>query len=421
MDPDQPGMVIVGAGECGARAALTLRERGYAGPVTLVGAERHHPYERPPLSKALARDGGPLTPKTIVSREGLEEAGVTFLAPAEAVGIERAERRVRLADSASIAYDKLLLATGATSQGLPMAAGLINCVTLRSFDDAVAIRSRLQAGCRIVIIGGGFIGLELAATARAAGAEVTVLEAQPRILRRGVPAEIALVLHKAHVDRGVRILCGQAIASIAETVSGVAIRLADGSLVEVDFVVVGIGAKPNVTLAAAAGLLIDNGIAVDERLRTADPNIFAAGDCCSFPLSLYGGRRVRLEAWRNAREQGALAALNMLGEGVSHTAVPWFWSDQYDLGLQVAGLVDEASNVVRRETDRGGFLLFHQAADGRLLAASGIGPGASIGRDIKIAEMLIARHARPLREALGSPDVKLKGLLPPAPASQISE
>jgi 3-phenylpropionate/trans-cinnamate dioxygenase ferredoxin reductase subunit len=411
MERDQPGMMIVGAGECGARAALTLREQAYGGPVTLIGAERHHPYERPPLSKALEPGCDGLKLKTIASRESLARIGVTLLAPAEVVAIARAERRVRLADGASIAYDKLLLATGATPRPLPIAAGLDHCVTLRTFDDALTIRSRLSAGRRLAIIGGGFIGLELAAIASALGVEVTVLEVQARILQRGVPAEIAAILHKKHADHGVRILCGQAVASMTETAGGVAIRLADSGLVESDLVVVGIGARPNVELAEAAGLAIDNGIAVDERLRTSDPHIFAAGDCCSFPLALYGGRRVRLEAWRNALQQGALAALNMLGRDEAHSAVPWFWSDQYDLGLQVAGLVDETVEMVRRDTDDGGVLLFHLAADGRLIAASGIGPGASIGRDFKLAEMLIARRARPPREALQSPEVKLKQLL----------
>jgi len=417
MEREQPGMVIVGAGECGARAALTLREQAYGGPVTLIGAERHHPYERPPLSKALGPACDGLALKTIASRESLERVGIALLAPAEVVTIERAERRVRLADGARIAYDKLLLATGATPRALPMAAGLDHCLTLRTFDDAIAIRSRLSPGFRVAIIGGGFIGLELAAIASVLGVEVTVLEAQARILQRGVPDEIAAILHKAHTDHGVRIRCGQVMASMTETARGVAIRLAGGGLVESDLVVVGVGAQPNIELAEAAGLAIDNGIAVDERLRTSDPHIFAAGDCCSFPLALYGGRRVRLEAWRNALEQGPLAALNMLGRDESYTAVPWFWSDQYDLGLQVAGLVDEASDIVRRDAGDGGVLLFHLAADGRLLAASGIGSGASIGRDFKVAEMLIARQARPPREALRSPEVKLKRLLMSASGS----
>ena len=168
-------------------------------------------------------------------------------------------------------------------------------------------------------------------------------------------------------------------------------------------------------LATAAGLAIDNGIAVDAQLRTADPSIFAAGDCCSFPLAVYGGRRVRLEAWRSAQQLGTLAARNMLGHGDVHDAVPWFWSDQYDLGLQIAGLPDEGRQMVRRDLGAGAFILFHLAEDGRLVAASGIGIGTAVARDIRLAEMLIGRGARPEASLLAAADVKLKSLLAAAP------
>ncbi|RUW83001.1 ferredoxin reductase, partial [Mesorhizobium sp. M8A.F.Ca.ET.059.01.1.1] len=170
-------------------------------------------------------------------------------------------------------------------------------------------------------------------------------------------------------------------------------------------------AVPVTELAAEAGLAIENGIAVDAELRSSDPDIFAAGDCCSFPLAVYGGRRVRLEAWRNAQEQGALAARNMLGAGEAHAAVPWFWSDQYGLSLQIAGLSDEGRSTVRRDLSDGAFILFHLAEEGRLVAASGIGPGNAVARDIRLAEMLIGKRAKPSVEALESPDVKLKALL----------
>ncbi|RWE93669.1 MAG: ferredoxin reductase, partial [Mesorhizobium sp.] len=184
-----------------------------------------------------------------------------------------------------------------------------------------------------------------------------------------------------------------------------------GQRIVADLAVIGIGAVPVTALAAEAGLAIDNGIAVDEHLRTADPDIFAAGDCCSFPLAIYGGRRVRLEAWRNAQEQGALAARNMMGANEAHGAVPWFWSDQYGLTLQIAGLPDEGKSIVRRDLDDGAFILFHLAEDGRLVAASGIGPGNAVARDIRLAEMLIAKRGKPAPEALGSQAVKLKSLL----------
>jgi 3-phenylpropionate/trans-cinnamate dioxygenase ferredoxin reductase subunit len=181
--------------------------------------------------------------------------------------------------------------------------------------------------------------------------------------------------------------------------------------VEADLVLVGIGAVPNISLAAEAVLAIDNGIAVDRHLATSDADIFAAGDCCSFPLKIYGGRRVRLESWRNAQDQGSLAACNMLGANEAISTAPWFWSDQYELGLQIAGLSDEGASIVRRDLGNGASILFHISADGRLVAASGIGVGNAVAKDIRLAEMLIAKQARPMQASLADADVKLKSLL----------
>jgi 3-phenylpropionate/trans-cinnamate dioxygenase ferredoxin reductase subunit len=406
-----PGMVIVGAGECGARAALALREEGFAGPVMLIGAEPHLPYERPPLSKdTMADDAEPIL-RHVASLERLAEAGITHLGSTEVRAIDRQAKRVYLGDGTSLDYDKLLLATGSSPRRLPLAESSRRCVYLRTFDDALAIRAHLRAGVRVLVVGGGFIGLELAASAQKLRCPATVVEAQPRILMRGVPAEIAEIIHAEHAAMGVHFFCGTGIAAINDVVGGVSVRLANGEAVEGDICIVGIGAVPNVALAEAAGLTIDNGVAVDAHLRTSDPSVFAAGDCCSFPLALYGGRRVRLEAWRNAQEQGALAAKNMLGADEAHTAVPWFWSDQYDLGLQIAGLPDEGVETVRRDLGADAFILFHLAADGRLVAASGIGQGNSGARDIRLAEMLIAKRAYPPREKLAAADAKLKALL----------
>ena len=404
------GMVIIGAGECGGRAALALRDLGFEGPVTLVGDEPHLPYERPPLSKEAMADATPVI-KAIASDELLAERAIRRIHSVRATAIDRAAHRVRLSDGSSLGYDKLLLATGSVPRKLPMPGLGSRCVYLRTFNDALAIRAHLSAGKRVAVIGGGFIGLELAAAARKLGATVTVIEAQPRILMRGVPAQIAEIIHKAHETEGVTMLTGQGIAAIADDGVLVRITLADGQEVPADLAVIGIGAVPVTALAAEAGLAIDNGIAVDDRLRTEDQDIFAAGDCCSFPLAIYDGRRVRLEAWRNAQEQGALAARNMLGGDEAHAAVPWFWSDQYGLTLQIAGLSDEGSSTVRRDLDDGAFILFHLAGDGRLVAASGIGPGNAVARDIRLAEMLIAKRSSPTPQALGSQAIKLKSLL----------
>ncbi|MBX3568491.1 MAG: FAD-dependent oxidoreductase [Rhizobiaceae bacterium] len=404
-------MVIVGAGECGARAAFALREQGYQGSVTLIGEELHLPYERPPLSKeAMASEADPAA-KIVTDLRKLADARIILMSGARVVRLDRQAHDVHLDNGASIPYAKLLLATGASPRRLPGLPESSRCVTLRTFDDALAIRRHLAAGVRVAIVGGGFIGLELAASARRRGCPVTLIEAQPRILMRGVPAEIAAVVHAEHERQGVCIVCGQGIASIAEAGETIEIALAGGERIAADLCIIGIGAVPNTGLAEEAGLAIDNGIAVDARLRSSDPDIFAAGDCCSFPLAVYGGRRVRLEAWRNAQEQGGLAARNMLGQDEPHATVPWFWSDQYQLGLQIAGLSDEGRDTVRREVGPDAFILFHLAGDGRLVAASGIGTGTAVARDIRIAEMLIARRASPSREALAAPETRLKALL----------
>jgi 3-phenylpropionate/trans-cinnamate dioxygenase ferredoxin reductase component len=310
------------------------------------------------------------------------------------------------------AYDKLLLATGAVPRRLPMAEAMTGRVAyLRTFDDAMGIRSHLLPGKRVAIIGGGFVDLELAASARQRGADVTIVEAQPRILMRGVPEEIARVVATRHVVEGARLLCGHGLSGMIERADGIDVVLWNGQRIEADVAVIGIGAAPVTGLADVAGLALENGVAVDECLRTSDPDIFAAGDCCSFPLSIYQGRRVRLESWRNAQDHGSLAARNMLGAGEAISSVPWFWSDQYDLTLQIAGLANGAARSIRRDLGGGAFILFHFAPDGRLLAASGIGPGNTVAKDIRVAEMLIARRARPEPAKIAAPDIKLKALL----------
>jgi 3-phenylpropionate/trans-cinnamate dioxygenase ferredoxin reductase subunit len=402
--------IIIGAGECGARAAFALREKGYDGDITLVGTEPLAPYERPPLSKAGA--DGSLDPKFIATPEKYAESGIRLLTGVTAHDLDPETKGVTLSDKSTLTYDRLLLATGASARPLPGApADSDHIRSLRTHGDAMALRKAMRPGKHIAIIGGGFIGLELAATARLLGADVTVVEGLERVLKRGVPDEIAKVITERHRAEGVDLRCGVAISSLGEDGGGAVIRLSAGDTIEADLVLVGIGAIPSIDLAARAGLMIDNGIAVDEYLRTSAPDIYAAGDCCSFPLAVYGGRRVRLESWRNAQDQGALAAANMLGLGEMVSAVPWFWSDQYDMTLQIAGLSDGAVTHLRRDLGEGAFILFHLDDEGRLLAASGIGPGNAVARDIRLAEMLIAARAHPDPAALVASNIKLKSLL----------
>ena len=406
------GMVIIGAGEAGARAAVALRENGYAGQVTLIGEEAHHPYERPPLSKAVMTEATVPAPTTIVDDARLGQHAVTHLPRACATGIDRAAKRVRLDTGQEIGYDKLLVATGARPRKLSLpGAGSGTVLYLRTYADALAMRVRLARGCDLVVIGGGFIGLEIASSAVARGCSVTVVEMAPRILMRSVPVEVSASVQFWHERAGVRFHLGAGLERMEREGNREVVVLACGTRLVCDGVIAGIGAVPETRLAAESGLAIDNGVAVDARLGTSDPDIFAAGDCCSFPHPLYAGRRLRLEAWRNAQDQGNHVARAMLGADEPYTAVPWFWSDQYDQTLQIAGLPDEGCDTILRELAPDARLFFHLAADGRLVAASGVGPNRLIAKEIRLAEMLIGRSARPDRAALASPAAKLKALL----------
>ncbi|MET4633973.1 NAD(P)/FAD-dependent oxidoreductase [Kaistia defluvii] len=405
-------ILVIGAGEAGARAAMALRENGFEGNVTLLGEEAHRPYERPPLSKAALTDEAEPQAAFILTPDRLDEHGIRHLGGRAAIAIDRAAHAVELAGGGWLRYDRLLLATGARARKLALpGAGPENVLYLRTFEEARALRSRLTPGVHIAIIGGGFIGLELAAAARARGTEVTLIELSPRLLARAVPAAIADVIAARHAAAGVRLLTGLGIERIEAEGARHAIRLSTGERIVCDGIIAGIGAVAETRLAERAGLAIDNGIAADKRLATSDPDIFAAGDCCSFPHPLYDGRRLRLEAWRNAQDQGNAAAKSMLGGGDAYDAVPWFWSDQYDLTLQIAGLPDEGHETVTRDLGDGARLDFHLASDGRLIAASAVGPNGKIGRDVRLAEMLIAKRATPDKAALADGSVKLKGLL----------
>ncbi len=403
-------IVIIGAGEAGARAALTLRAEGYAGALTLIGEERHAPYERPPLSKAaITQEHEPELPG-IADAGGLAAQDVDLRLSTGVQSIDTAARALSLASGERIAYDQLLLTTGAVPRKLAIPGGE-HALLLRNYEDALALRALFKRKSAVLIIGGGFIGLELAASAAQLGCAVRVIEAAPRILMRGVPEPIAAILAARHAKAGVDIRAGAPLSAIERTPTSFIVHLGNGERLAADCVIAGIGAAPQTRLAGEAGLAIDNGVAVDAKLRTSDPHIWAAGDCASFPHALYDGRRIRLEAWRNALDQGAFAARSLLGAQEPYAAPPWFWSDQYDLSLQIAGLADFGQRSVARDLGEGALMLFHLAADGRLAAASAVGPLGKVGKEIRVAELLIAKRAAPDPAALASPNLKLKGLL----------
>lgn len=398
-------IVVVGGGECGTRAVFELRSAGWSGAITLVGAEPELPYERPPLSKSVLTGGEPV-PACDAAR--LRDAEVEFVPGVAATDIDRERHELVLADGSRIAYERMLLATGAAPRRLP---GFHGGHYVRSLSDALALRERLRPGARIGVIGGGFIGLEIAAGAVARGCAVTVIEAAPRLLSRAVPADVAQVVAARHEEAGVDVRYGAGVVRLADRYTRVGVELTGGESVECDAVVVGIGAVPETALAEKAGLAVDDGVRVDARLRTSDPDIFAAGDCCSFPHPLYEGRRIRLEAWRNAHDQAVVAARNLLGADGPYAAVPWFWSDQYDLTLQVAGLADAATTEAVRLRPDGIGIRFGLGPDGRLLSAAAIGTGNAVAKDIRLAEMLIAARAAPDPADLADPAVQLKALL----------
>jgi 3-phenylpropionate/trans-cinnamate dioxygenase ferredoxin reductase subunit len=406
-------MVIVGAGEAGTRAALSLRQNGWPGAITLIGQEDLPPYERPPLSKTALTCATPTAPKTIATAEGFAADKITYLPGTTVCEIDRIHHRVALLPKQrEFHYDRLLLTTGASARKLALeshnGAGVHY---LRTFADALRIRAELSPGKRILVIGGGFIGLEIAASARTVGAEVTVVEMAPRVLGRGVPQNLAKLIHQCHAEQGVPIFEGIGVTRFEPAGPQTRAYLSNGVTVDCDAIVAGVGAVPNTALAERAGVVTENGIRVDACLRTSDPDIFAAGDCCSFPHVLYGNRRIRLEAWRNAQTQGQHAAASLLGADTAYSAVPSFWSDHYDRTLLICGFTDEP-NTTTVERNLGGVnIQFHLASDGRLLGASAFGPNEVIARDMRLAELLIERCASPGGDRLADPAVKLKSLL----------
>jgi len=389
-------VVIVGAGQCGVSAAFTLRELGFDGEIMLVGEEAHLPYERPPLSKS-----APVVAKAITSEEAYRAASIELLRSQRVTAIDRETKRVTLSDHVTLAYQHLLLATGATPRIMPSMEG---AMTLRTLDDATAIFDKVDSGMHLAIVGGGFIGLELAATARRVGAAVTVIELAEQLMGRAVPPVIASVAEQRHRDEGVRIILGAKVIAATPTY----VELESGRRIEADLVVAGIGAIPNTQLASSARLEVDNGIRVNASLVTSDPSIFAAGDCCNFP---WAGQRIRLESWRVAKDQGAQAARAMTGHSAAHARNPWFWSDQYDLTLQVAGIVNPSWPFIRRDLGDGAFIVFQTSPAGTLRSACGIGVGNGVGKDIRLAEMLMERGVAPSPEALADPAIPLKRYL----------
>lgn len=408
-----PGVVIVGAGHAGGRTAERLRRCGFQGPIDMVGIERELPYERPPLSKSVLTDPGQVSSAGLLPPTMWSELEVTFHAGAEAVRIDRANRSVELADGRSLPYGSLVLATGLSPRELPVLEPVApRTVVLRSFEDALDLRARIGAGTSLVIVGAGLIGLEVAASATKLGAKVTVVEAADRPLGRLLPAELSHWLAGVHRAAGVDIVCGRQVVASREQGTGALLRLDDGRELEAELVLVGIGGVPNDRLARQAGLYVDNGILVNEFGQTSDPRIFAVGDVAAHENPYVGGR-CRLESWRNAEDMGALVASFICGAAAPYREVPWFWTDQFELNIQVAGM--PTGGILGYERGKPGdrfYLAYY--VDGDFLRGA---VGIACGRDIRIARETIKAGGRLDPAALAA-----KGILPcvAEPARQAS-
>ncbi|MEY4884496.1 MAG: hypothetical protein RIS34_2350 [Pseudomonadota bacterium] len=407
---DPAAMVIVGAGHCGGRAAQALRESGWSGAIHLVGDEVAPPYERPPLSKDLLTGDKSAGDCTLLPVQTMVDLGITRHI-ARVMSIDTKARCVVLSDGVVLTYAALLLTTGGRVRTLNIpGSDLPEVMTLRGLDDAAALATRLTPGHRLVVIGGGFIGLEVAASARKLGCDVVLIEGAPRLMGRAVPeplAERALALHRA---RGVQVILDARLQSIKPLARGVAVALADGTSVEADTVLVGVGIEPATELAQAAGLTVQRGVVVNAHLQTSAPGVYAAGDVVEFPSAL-SGQLIRQETWHNAETQARIAAVNMQGGEQAYLALPWFWSDQYDYQLQVAGEPALAVTSVMRVLQEDDLIVFYLDDAGRLVGACGWGLSSRMARELKIARTLVERAVPVAADVLADPASKLKALL----------
>jgi NADPH-dependent 2,4-dienoyl-CoA reductase/sulfur reductase-like enzyme len=349
MAHDIQRIVVIGGGLAGAKTVQALRDQGYAGQLTIVSAESDLPYERPPLSKDYLLGKKPFEAALVHPEEWYADHDVQLCREVRATAIDRTTSNVQLSDGSTLGYDRLVLATGSSARRLPIeGADAANVLTLRSHDDSDAIRATFGEGRRLVVIGAGWIGLEVAAAAREAGTSVTVVEAAAQPLIAVLGEQIGSVFAQLHREHGVDLRLGATIERIAvQDGRARAVVLADGSELPADDVVIGVGAAPNVELAEQAGLDVDNGVLVDSSLRTSDPAIYAVGDIANHDHPVLG-RRVRVEHWANALNQPAIAAKSILGSDEPYENLPYFFSDQYDLGMEYLGLGDPQGRVLVR-------------------------------------------------------------------------
>lgn len=407
---------VIGAGHAGGELAFGLRQQGYAGPLTIIGEEAHLPYQRPPLSKAYLKGECAATALCLRQPAAYEKANIGLLLSRRVERIDRARKQLVLDDGRELSYSKLGLATGGRARRLSIddaarAERTANFHYLRTIDDVNAIRAHFVAGKRLVVIGGGYIGLEVAASAIARDVNVTVLEALPRVLARVTAPQLSEFYEQVHRNAGVDVRTNVEVTGLEFNAAGdavTAVHCTGGLVIPADFVVVGIGLLPNTELAQAAGLEVDNGIVVNEQAVTSDADIVAAGDCTNHP-SVFCGRRVRLESVPNAVEQARVAAAYLAGKPRTYDAVPWFWSDQYDLKLQMTGLSQGYDQLVLRGAMQNKSFTAFYLKDGRLIACDAV----NRAQEFMVAKRMVAACQAFDPATLADESVPLKTLVPP--------
>jgi len=403
----QDTIIVVGAGHAAAQVVDSLRREGFSGRLVMVGEEPALPYQRPPLSKKFL--AGELEAERLPIRPAsfYESLRCELLLGNPAAAIDTSARELKLADGDRLAYDKLVLAVGGHARPLPVpGSDLAGVHVLRTMADVNAIRAQIPSGTRVVIVGAGYIGLECAATFRKLGLDVTVIEMMDRVMSRVVAPEMSRFYSAEHATHGVTILTGRRVSAFSGETHVASVECTDGTRVPADLVLVGIGLVPNTDLASAAGIHCDDGIAVDEHCRSSDPDVYAIGDCCSHPSPRYG-RRIRLESVDNAFEQGRSAAANIVGRATVHDKTPWFWSDQYELKLQIVGLCQGYDAIVLRGDPAGRAFSCCYLRGGELIALDAV----NHGKDFMAARKLIGEHARPDPARLADPSRALKDTL----------
>ncbi len=402
------GIIVIGAGQAGSSLVAKLRKEGYEGEVTLIGSEPVPPYQRPPLSKAYLLGEMELERLFLRPESFYADQNITLRLGQTVTAIDAAAKTVSLGDEV-LFYDDLVLTTGSVPRHLPSAIGgdLDGVFVVRTLADVDAMEPSVRAGARALIVGGGYIGLEAAAVAAKKGMQVVLVEMADRILQRVAAPETSDFFRTLHAGHGVEIREGVGLSRLTGEGRVTGAELTDGTSLEVDLVIVGVGITPDTALAEAAGVEQDNGIKTDAHGRTSDPSIWAAGDCASFP---YQGHRIRLESVPNAIDQAEVVAQNILGAEVEYVAKPWFWSDQYDVKLQIAGLSDDANHVVERPGDKPGAYSIWSFAGDRFVAVDALNDP----RAFMTGKRWLEKGESPNPGAIADPQVPLKDATGPA-------